>query len=177
MGFKKNGYSLSEIELSQLWSEKRRTQNEEEDEPIHGVAVVPYYQTIINRLARLLRQKQIRTTSYPLLKIHQQLRPGKDSLALSVPAVYKVPWECGASYVGQMGWFVSIKIKQHRWHVRLGQIEKLAIAHHCWWKGHQVLFVQTKVIYRSEDGHKPVIREALEIALTSVYESWRRCAS
>lgn len=50
-----------------------------------GVAVVPYHQTVTNRLTRLLRHRNIKVTSPLLPKVKQQLRSVKDSLGWKVP--------------------------------------------------------------------------------------------
>lgn len=83
-----------------------------------------------------------------------------------VPGVYNVPCECGTSYVRQTGQLVSISINEHKHHVRLGQTDKSAITQHCWLKGHQALFADTKILYRSDKRHKQITRESLEMALT-----------
>lgn len=65
---KMNGYSILEIKCTfmDFDNKKRRRRNEEEgEESICGIAMVPFHKNITNRFVRLLRQKQIRTTSYP----------------------------------------------------------------------------------------------------------------
>lgn len=165
--FRKNGYSLSEVSrIFTLFDCKTQgARNDGDEEPIRAVAVPPFYQTITNRLTRLLQHKQIRTTSYPHLKLKQHLCPVKDPVALNVPAVYQVPCNCGASYVGQKGRLVSTRIKEHSRHVRVGQTDKSVIAYHCWSKDHQASF-----LYHSENWQTRFLRESLEIALMS----WRR---
>lgn len=90
---------------------------------------------------------------------------GKDLLVLIVLAVYKVPCECRANYVGQTSHLVSVRIKQDSRLVRLAQTDISAI---CWLKGHQAKFKDTKILYRSNNWHKRIIRKSLEIALTSL---------
>lgn len=43
---------------------------------------------------------------------------------------------------------VSVRIVEHRTHIRLGQIDKSAIAQHCWALGHEVWFDKIMVLYR-----------------------------
>lgn len=99
---------------------RRRVKPVEEEEPIWKAVVVPFYQTATNRLARLLSCRNIRATSYPLPKLKQQLCQVKDLLGLKVPRVYRVPCECEASYVGQRGRLVSMRIIEHKRHLQLG---------------------------------------------------------
>lgn len=71
---------------------KSKTPREREEEPIHGLAVVPFYHTTTNRLARILQWKNIQTIYYPLFKLsrHQV----KDSLGLNIPGVYQILCDC-----------------------------------------------------------------------------------
>lgn len=62
---------------------------------------MPFYQTVTNRLAWLLSHRTLRTMSYPLTKLKQQLYQVKDTLGLKVLAVYIIPCECGAK--GKIG--------------------------------------------------------------------------
>lgn len=74
-----------EIQRTFAWydGKKKRVRSEEEEEPIRGVSVVPFYWAVTNRLARLLSCRNIRTIS----KLKQMLRPGKDTFGLKVPGV------------------------------------------------------------------------------------------
>lgn len=54
----------------------------------------------------------------------------------------------------QMVHSVAIRIKEHSRHLRLAQTEKSAFALHCWQKGHQANFKDTKIIYRSGNWEK-----------------------
>lgn len=96
---------------------------EEEDEPTRGVAAIPFYHTVTNRLARLLHRRQFRTVTYPYKKWRQYLQAVKDPLGLNVPAVYEVPCECGTKYIAQTGRLVSVRIKEHSSNVRLAQLD------------------------------------------------------
>lgn len=148
-------------------SKRQRVKREEEEKPIWGVgvAVIPLYQNVTNRLPRLLSRRNIRTTSYLLTKLRQQLRSVKDSLSLKAPGVYRVPCECSASHVEQTGWLVSLRVTEHKQYMCLGQMEKPAIAHHYWAQGHQARFANTKVLYQSDNWHRRMTRESLEIVL------------
>lgn len=66
--FQENGFTGAEIDRTfKCFDYKRqRAQTRKEQEPIVGVAVVPYFQTGTNSLTRLLHHKNIRVTSFPL---------------------------------------------------------------------------------------------------------------
>lgn len=76
------------------YNRRRRAQIRDEEVPIVGVAVAPYFQMVTNRHTRLLHHKNIRVPSFSLSKLKQQLRPVKDSLGWKVPRVYQVPCIC-----------------------------------------------------------------------------------
>lgn len=99
----------------------------QEKQPIRGITVVLLYQTATNRLAHLLSHKNIRTSD-PLTKIRQNLHSVKDLLG-----VCRVTCDCGASYVKQTSRLVSVRLTEHRRHMRLRQVDKSAIAQHCSW--------------------------------------------
>lgn len=138
--FLQNGYSLTKIKRTFAWFNARRTSKlrKREEQPIRDVAVIPYCQTVNNRLASLLSHCDFRTTSYLLSKIKSHLRPLKDSLGLKVPGVHRIPCECGTSYVGQPGRLINIQMYEHKRHIRLGQLKKSVLAQQYWTEGDQI---------------------------------------
>lgn len=74
---------------------------------------------------------------------------------------------CGVSYVGQTGRLVSIRVAEHKCHIRLGQTGKSETTQHCWASGNQAQFAETRVLWWSDSGQRRLIRESLEIALTA----------
>lgn len=93
-------------------SKRSRAPRERDEEPIQGVAMVPFYQSMTNRLARILQCRKIRTVSYPLSKLRQHLCPVKDALGLKIPGVYQISCECRDSYIGQTGRLISSRITE-----------------------------------------------------------------
>lgn len=92
MVFQKNGLTRQDIRqtFTSYKNKSKRKSKEEEDLTRGGggeedVAVIPYCNTVTNRLARVLRHRNITTTSYLLVKIKQKLRSVKDPLGLNVP--------------------------------------------------------------------------------------------
>lgn len=94
------------------------------------------------------------------------MRSVKDPLGLNVPEVYKIPYMCGAWYIGQTGRIVNIRANEHQRHVRFGNTEKSALAHHCWMAGHHIQFDRTELLYKSPSWNVRLIRESLETAIT-----------
>lgn len=74
-----------------------------------------------------------------------------DLLGLRVPGVYKIPFARGAYYTEQMGWSVHMRKKEYQSYIRLGHIDKSALAEHAWATGHTIQFDQNKILFKSED--------------------------
>lgn len=60
-------------------------------------------------------------------------------LELQDPGVYQIPFACGKVYVGQTGQTIVLREQKHKCHLRLGNIDKPAIAYHGWQTGHKIL--------------------------------------
>lgn len=56
-------------------------QQREDDDVIRGVAVIPFYSAVTNRLTRALLRRNIKTVSYLLIKIKQFMKSVKISEA------------------------------------------------------------------------------------------------
>jgi hypothetical protein len=65
--------------------------------------VLPYQQTVSNKISRLLTKYNIKTVHVSRKRNRQLLRTVKDDLGLKIPGVYPIPCECGKVYIGQTG--------------------------------------------------------------------------
>jgi hypothetical protein len=94
--FLQNEYSKNDIRRALHPKQKPQTKDEK---PV-GVAlrVLPYQQTITNKISRFLAKHNIRTIHIPKKKNIHMLRPVKDDLGLNVSGVYRIPCECGDLY-------------------------------------------------------------------------------
>ena len=110
-------------------------------------------------LSRLLTKHNNRSIAMPLRKISSFLRTIKDDLGLRMPSVYKVPCERGQVYIGQSGRSISIRIKEHMWHIGLVQPEKLSVAEHSINFGHVIKFHDTKILAQKTGYYDRLIRE------------------
>lgn len=52
---------------------------------------------------------------------------------------------------------------EHKPHLRLGKLDKSAVAQNGWETGHKIN--ETKILYRSSQCHNRVLRESIEISL------------
>lgn len=146
--FFKNSYAWQEIKhvfASYDYKNNGRLESEGKD-PIRG-----FYSD--KPISMAIEPQNIQLTSYPALKIKQQMHSVKDPLDLKVPGVHRVLCVCGASSVDQTGRTVNVRIVAHQKSIRFGQIDKFGILQHCWSLGDQVCFDKTMVLYRFSSWH------------------------
>lgn len=95
------------------------------------------------------------------------MRSIEDPRGMTILVVYKVPCTCGACYIGQTvtGRTVNVRFKEHQRYERLGQLEKSALAHHCWTMGHQIQLRKAEVLLQSSSWNVRSMCESLKIAL------------
>jgi DNA-binding transcriptional MerR regulator len=88
--FRQNGYSNQDIKQALHHKKKPQTQQETQT----SVAMLPYQQTISNKISRLLDKYNINTVHVPAKKnIH--LLTCKDKLGLKVTGINRITCECG----------------------------------------------------------------------------------
>jgi hypothetical protein len=105
-----------------------------------------YVHTTNGRLSRMLAKHKIKSVGLPSRKISSFLRPVKDDLGLRTPGVYSIPCECGWVYIGQTGRSIATRIKEHSRHIRLGHLEKWAVAEHRLTNDHRIRFQDTQLL-------------------------------
>ena len=88
----------------------------------------------------------------------------KDPLpTLDKSGIYSIECECGEVYIGQTKRTVQVRKKEHQYHTRRGELEKSAIAEHCWKNDHKMHWDSTKVIAQPKSWFSRNFVEALEI--------------
>jgi hypothetical protein len=146
--FQCNRHSLNDIRQAIHSKQKKEL---EKIKP-KGIAVLPYQQTISNKI------------SIPKKNIHM-LRMVKDDLGLKVPGVYRIPCECGKVYVGQRGRSIDARCKEHMRHICLDQPEKSVVAEHSVNTGHQIDFSNITILDGTSGYMDRVVKEAIHIRL------------
>lgn len=99
------------------------------EEEIKGLAIIPFCWPISNRIIHILVHQNIKTVTRPYLKIKGLMNSVKDSLGSYVPEVYQIPCTCRKIYVCQTGMTITIREHKHKHNLRLGDINKSAIAY------------------------------------------------
>lgn len=94
------------------------------------------YQSVSNKIRRLLTKYCMRTIHIPMKKSIHMLRPVNNKLGLKVTGIYCIPGECSKVYVGQMGRIIGIWCEKYGRHKCQGQPEKSLVAEHRFEIGH-----------------------------------------
>jgi hypothetical protein len=138
---------------------------EVKEEKPTSIAMLPYQQTIPNKISRLLAKYNIKTIHVPRNKNIHMLRPLKDDLGLKVPDMYRIPCECSEVYVGRTGSSTEARCKEHLRHIHLEQPKKSAMAEHCMNSGHHIDFNSSSVLDKAAGSMDCLVKEATEIRL------------
>jgi hypothetical protein len=137
---------------------------EEIPKPV-AIAGIPYISTISGKITRILHRHGIQVYSRPHQTLRNHLVHAKDSCGFQTPGVYQIPCECGLSYVGETGRTIETRIKEHRRHFRLGQIEKSAVAEHSITEDHAIHWDKARVLCHSNHYWERLTKEAIAIRL------------
>ncbi|CAK9810876.1 hypothetical protein ANTPLA_LOCUS6713 [Anthophora plagiata] len=163
----KNGFNNKKIKHTiQRMLQSKGTQKPSSSyitENKHNMAFLPYIKGTTDRIARILKQNNIKTIFTPHTKISQILTTPKDPYPrLASSGVYKIPCTCGKVYIGETGRSVTTRLKEHERCTRLGYIQS-AVAEHQLTTGHKICFEKTKVIAKCKSYFPRKYRETLEI--------------
>ena len=77
--------------------------------------------------------------------------------------VYRVPCSCGKIYIGETKRALSVRIKEHQDAVRLGHIDKSALAEHAWIAGHRIDWEATQIVDTATRLSELLVKEAFHI--------------
>jgi predicted GIY-YIG superfamily endonuclease len=79
--------------------------------------------------------------------------------------IYRMPCECGKVYMGQTGRTIEARVKEHRRHVRLNQLERSAVAENSLTIYHSMDFDGASKLRTATRYMDRVVSEAIEIRL------------
>jgi hypothetical protein len=84
---------------------------------------------------------------------------------LKAAGIYCIPCECGKVYVGQTGRTIEARLKEHRRHVHLNQLEKSAVEEHSITTSHLIDFNSTSILGKATKYVDYLVKEGIEIWL------------
>jgi hypothetical protein len=160
--FKNIGYKDRDIKKAINKKDIRtHTQN---DQTSHIKAFLPYIRGVTDKIAKVLRRKEIMIAFKPLITIRQRMKSVKDPIDHQQgKGIYKVSCSCGKCYIGETGRSFQIRIKEHATDIRNEHIRTSALAEHSLKTKHQVFLEETKILAKENHYYKRCLREALEI--------------
>ena len=99
--------------------------------------VIPYVRGLSEAIKRLLSCVDIRVLHRPHTTLHHELVHPKDPspIAEKSGVVYSIPCStCNEVYIGQTGWRLETRLKEHKVAVKFAKTEISAVAEHVWLK-------------------------------------------
>lgn len=119
----------------------------------------------IGRLS-IMPAKDFKSDGLPPRKISSFLHPSKEGLGVRMPAVYGIPCESGQVYIGQTCRSIDTRMKEHHRHVRLGHLDKQAMAKHTFHYNHAIKSQDTRVLLTEPGFMDRLIRNVVELGST-----------
>jgi len=145
--FKSIGYKEHEIKKSIEKAERKLLSHEHkaQDQPQGGKIFLPYIHGVTNKIAKILRKKNIITHFSAFGTIRQGLKSVKDDIDnLQRKGVYKIHCSCGKSYIGETG----RSLKEHGADIRNGRSRTSALAEHSLKTKHHICLENASIIAR-----------------------------
>jgi hypothetical protein len=123
------------------------------------------HQGTIDRIACLLKKKNIRTIFAPPNNLRKFLSVVKDPISpRSHKGVYQILYTCGKTYIGETGRTINTRIKEHKADITHRRVKKSALAEHAHKTKHHIMIEDANVLARVDHWSKRRIREATEIS-------------
>jgi len=136
----------------------------DQDQPQYGKVFLLYIHEVTDKMAKILRKKNIITQFSALGTIRQSLKSVKDDIdKQQLKGVYKIDCSCGKSYIGETGRSLQTRLKEHGTDIRNGRSRTSALAEHSSKTKHHICLESASIIAREEQPQRRKIREALEI--------------
>jgi hypothetical protein len=161
--FKNNGYKKHQV-LKAFQNATKTPRNKEQTNNDMSKVYLPYIQGTTDKLARILKKKNIGATFKPLNTIRNSLRSVKDSIdPIEHKGVYMIPCSCGKQYIGETGRSFRIRIQEHAADIKHNRTRPSALAEHSDKTKHHICIEETKILARIDHYHNRKFREAIEI--------------
>ena len=134
------------------------------DQLSKGVSLIlPYVKGTTDRIARVLKNNNIKTVFKPHKKIHSLLRNIKGNNRLEAQGVYEVPCQdCEKTYIGRTNRKISARLEEHKIAVRKRDPSS-ALALHVETSSHTINYEDTKCLAQLQYEQQRIFREAIEI--------------
>lgn len=155
--FKSISYKEKEIKRAIEKVERRVLSHEPkaQDQPQCGRVFLPYIHEVTDKIAKILRKKNIITQFSAPGTIRQGMRSVKDIIDRhQLKRVYKIICSCGKSYIGETGRSLQTRLKEHGANIRNERSRTLALAEHSSKTKHHVCLENASIVTREEHRHR-----------------------
>jgi hypothetical protein len=160
--FKNIGYRDKDIKKAM--NKKDRMTRVQNDQTSNLKAFLPYIRGVTDKIAKVLKRKEIVTSFKPLITIRQRMKSVKDPIDQQQgKGIYKVSCSCGKCYIGETRRSFQVRIKEHEADIRNERTRTSALAEHSLKTKHHVCLEDTKILAKEDHYYKRRLREALEI--------------
>ena len=149
MPFRNNGYTSSQIQKVFYKAKHSFPKPHLDSQSPNSRAFLPFIQGTINKIAKILIKKNIKTVFKPIKTLKQSFTSVKDKInPLQQSGVYKIICSCGTSYIEQTDRSFEARIKEHIVDTNHNHIAKSTIAEHSSKSKHLIHFDQTQFLAR-----------------------------
>jgi hypothetical protein len=118
------------------------------DRTPHGTVVIPYVRGISEKFRRIRNRYNIRTifkTKRSLRGTVMTTRPDRDAQQTR-SCLYSIPCDCGRCYIGETSRPLEVRIKEHKYILRKGLLEKSKLSQHWYEEGHKICWNDARVL-------------------------------
>lgn len=164
---KLNGYAEQALSKARDNRGTQTNQNTDQQDNV-CTTVIPYVRGLSEKIRRIGNDYNVRTairTTNTIRSMLTKTKPDNENQRTK-NCIYKVPCECGKSYIGETGRPLQVRIKEHKKLVRLGETDKSRIAQHAWEEEHRIEWEHTTILDREDNHTKRKLKEAAHMAIT-----------
>ena len=156
----------SRFPANRLWAQglrnRQNTQKPEKD--TQSTLNIPYVKGVSERIRRLGQRYNINTVFGSKDTLRSRLTKTKPASQKDRKnCVYRIPCECGQSYIGETLRPLETRIKEHRNNTLKGETEKSGAADHAWIHGHHIKWSEAEILHKEPHWRKRKFKEAAVI--------------
>ena len=158
-----NGYNGKEIDKVFQNVKRKRNKTREKDTTLPRITL-PYIHGTTNKIANVLRKRNIRVVFSLPNSLRTMLDKAKDPIDLKHhKVVYRIPCPCGEAYIGGNGRSIAMRLKVHKAYLRYKRIKNSSIAEHSHNTKHRIFLQNSKVLTTVTNYYKRKVQDAVEI--------------
>jgi hypothetical protein len=137
------------------------------DTAYQGTAVIPYVKGTSEKFRRIRNRFHLRIifkTKHTLRVTLLKTGPVRDAQQMK-QRVYSIPRDCGRYYIRERNRTLQARIKEHKYNLTQGLLEKSKLAQHAYEEGHKICWNEakllriepnTKYMKYKESAHRPM---------------------